>query len=245
MSTLQKYLETNLGIHRSVIEFLCNREAPINNEYWKGRKGFISQSPGYLFIPIFLDLFQKSNLSTAVLSESHLLLIEKILHSAANQEADRITYFQHHQECRKILHQIGITHEEIIQIEKALVNRPFNLFPEKYKSLRRANSYLYSAALFPNDYNLIFQFWESVMPLFLFLDDLTDLPEDLANQSENCLLDSDDVENNFFVLHPLIEASIKPLENINNLLYQELNQMRQEAIAATLRGVLLSVNKRN
>jgi hypothetical protein len=78
------------------------------------------------------------------------------------------------------------------------------------------------------------------MPLFLFLDDLEDLPEDLAHQSENCLLDSPDLENNFFLLHPLIAESIKQVEPINAILYKELNRMRQEAVARKLRGILFA-----
>lgn len=239
MATLQHYLETNLGIDRKVIELLCNRDVPKNNDYWKGRNSFISQSPGYLFIPILLDLLLKSNLDE-VLSESHLTLIEEILHSAARQESGIITYLQHHQECKAILERIGIGTHEKQKIEHELVNRSFTRFPEKYKSLRRANSYLYTAALFPNNYEIIFHLWESLMPLFLFLDDLEDLPEDLATQSENCLLDSPDLENNFFTLHPLIAESIKQVEPINAILYKELNRMRQEAVAGKLRGILLA-----
>lgn len=243
MPFLQHYLETNLGIDRTIAESLCNREVPANNEYWKGRTSYLSQSPGYLFIPIILDLFLKNNLVQSVLSELHLRLIEDILHSAARQEAQRITDIQHHNACKTFLHRIGISDKEIHRVEQTLVNRPYSLFPTKFKSLQRANTYLYSAALFPNDYDLIFDCWESVMPLFLFLDDLTDLPEDVTTQSENCLLDSADIENNFFSLHPLMAESIKPLEKINDRLYQELNQLRQEAVAATLKGVLLSGNK--
>jgi hypothetical protein len=243
MSTLQNYLQKDLGIHPDVIELLCSREVPKNNAYWKGRKTYVSQSPGYLFIPIYLDLLLKSNVGVSVLSEAHLLLIEKILHSAACQEAGNITYMQHHQECQNILRQAGIAEAEIRKIEEALINRPFTLFPEKYKSLRRANSFLYSTALFPNHYDLCFHYWESVMPLFLFLDDLTDLAEDLANKSENCLLDSPSIENNFFALHSIIAVSIKPLEIVNSKLYHELNKLRQEAVAITLGGVLLSGSK--
>lgn len=240
MLNLQHYLKTDLGIHKNTIEFLCNRQVPKNNEYWKGRKDFISRSPGYLFIPILLDLFLKSNLGAAVLSELHILLIEEILHSAARQESGRITHLQHHQECEEILYRNGISQEEITSVER-LVNRPFTHFPAKYKSLQRANSYLYSTVLFPNDYDLIFIYWESIMPLFLFLDDLTDLPEDLATHSENSLLDSPNLENNFFTLHPLIAESIKPVEKINGVLYKELNRMRQDAVANTLGGILFSV----
>ncbi len=243
MPTLQNYLKKDLGIHPDVVDFLCTRQVPEKNAYWSRRKTYLSQSPGYLFIPIHLDLLLRSNVGESVLSEAHLLLIEKILHSAACQEAGSITYLQHYEECQKILHEIGIGEEEIRNIEVSLINRPFTLFPEKYKSLRRANSFLYSAAIFPNHYNLFFHYWECVMPLFLFLDDLTDLAEDVANKSENCLLDSSSVESNFFALHSIIAESIKPLEIVNSQLYQELNKLRQEAVASTLGGVLLSGGK--
>lgn len=243
MPTLQNYLKKDLGIHPDVVELLCTRQVPENNAYWKRRKNYLSQSPGYLFIPIHLDLLLRSNVGESVLSETHLLLIEKILHSAACQEAGNITYFQHHEECRKILQEAGIAEGEIRKIEASLINRPFTLFPEKYTSLRRANSFLYSAALFPNHYDLLFHYWECVMPLFLFLDDLTDLAEDLANKAENCLLDSSSVENNFFALHSIIAESIIPLEVVHSKLYQELNKLRQEAVASTLGAVLLSGGK--
>jgi len=240
MPALQNYLKNDLGIDTRVIELLCARQVPEKNAYWRGRKTYLSQSPGYLFIPVYLDLLLKSNVGVSLISEGHLLLIEKILHSAACQEAGSITYMQHHEECQNILRQAGIAQEEIRKIEESLINRAFTLIPEKYKSLRRANSFLYSAALFPNHYDVFFHFWESVAPFFLFLDDLTDLAEDLANKSENCLLDSSSIENNFFALHSIIAESIKPLEIVNSKLYQELNKLRQEAIASTLGGVLLS-----
>ncbi|MBL7873343.1 MAG: hypothetical protein JNM78_17115 [Cyclobacteriaceae bacterium] len=240
MSTLQTYLEFDLAIHPDVVELLYSRQVPKNNDYWKGRKTFLSQSPGYLFIPILFDLFLKSNLDK-VLSETHLLLIEEILHSAAKQEANQITNIQHQQECHSILSRVGISEKEISRIENSLVKRPFSNFPAKYKSLQRANSYLYSTALFPHDYDMIFTHWESVMPLFLFLDDLTDLQDDIDTQSENCLLDSPGIENNFFELHPLFIKSIKPLEKINKNIYLELNRLRQEGIAATLGETILTI----
>lgn len=240
MSTLQSYLNADLGIHESIVELLCKRPVPENNAYWRNRNSFLSQSPGYLFIPILLDLLLKTKPNASVLSEQPLQVIEKILHSAATQESGKITYEQHHQECHSILQSIGIIPEEITKIEQALVKRPFTLFPGSYKSLQRANTYLYSAALFPAAYDHIFEHWESVMPLFLFLDDLTDLQEDIVTKSENCLLDVPNIENNFFVLHPLFIESIKPLEKINKNIYHELNRLRQEGISATLGGTLFA-----
>ena len=78
------------------------------------------------------------------------------------------------------------------------------------------------------------------MPLLLFLDDLTDLQDDIATQSENCLLDSPNIENNFFELYPLFTESIKPLQKVNIKTYKELDRLRQEAIVATLGGTLFS-----
>lgn len=242
MSSLHSYLTLDLDIQPRIVDLLCTRRVPENNDYWKKRKTFLSRSPGYLFIPILFDLFLKTNIGEEVVSESHLILIEEILHSAARQEANQITYLQHHQECQAILSEIGISDTEILQIEHTLVTRPFRLFPDKYKSLQRANTYLYSAALFPTKYNLIFEHWESVMPLFLFLDDLTDLQEDIISHSENCLLDVPTIENNFFALHPLFMESIKPIEKVNKNLYLELNRLRQEGISATLTGTLFSNN---
>jgi hypothetical protein len=239
MPEIQTYLECDLGVDQSIIELLCKRPVPKNNEYWKGRNTYLSKSPGYLFIPILLDLFLKSK-SNQPLSEEYLQLIERILHHAARQERTEVSYSLLDLDCQNILRLIGIGDNEIKKIETDLVNRPFSLFPPKYKSLHRANSYLYSAVLFPNDYDLIFAHWESVMPLLLFLDDLTDLHDDIATQAENCLLDSPNIENNFFELYPLFTESIKPLQKVNIKIYKELDRLRQEAIVATLGGTLFS-----
>jgi hypothetical protein len=225
--------------HKLAAILLCKRSVPKNNEYWKSRSSYLSKSPGYLFIPILLDLFLKSK-SNQSISEEHIQLIEQILHHAAIQERTESGYTQLHIDCQNVLQSIGVSNDEIKRTE-SLVDRPFSLFPSKYKSIQRANVFLYSAALFPNDYDLIFSHWESVMPLFLFLDDLTDLQDDIANKSENCLLDSPNIENNFFELYPLFAESIKPLQKINLKIYQELDRLRQEAIVATLSGTLFSI----
>jgi hypothetical protein len=242
MSPLLTYLEFDLGIDPGIAELLCNRPVPENNEYWKRRNTYLSKSPGYLFIPILMDLLLKSKSNQSTISEQHLQLIEKILHHAALQERTESGYSQLRIDCQNILQAMGVSGDEIKKIEN-LVDRPFSIFPPKYKSLQRANTFLYSAALFPNDHDLVFGHWESVMPLFLFLDDLTDLQDDIANQSENCLLDSPNIENNFFELYPLFASSIKPLQKINIKIYQELDKLRQEAIVATLSGTLFSMSQ--
>jgi hypothetical protein len=240
MIDFRHYLEFELGIHHEVIDFLCDRPVPENNEYWKGRESYLSRSPGYLFIPILFDLFLKSGIpKSEILSEFHVRLIEDVLHLAARQERDHITYPQLHEACRQVVQSAGIATNEIQRADKELVNRPFLVIPQKYQSLRRANSYLYSASLFPNNYDLIFQIWESLMPFFLFLDDLADLKEDLLNKTENCLLDSPDIQDNFFVLHPLMAELLKRIEPINSKLYKELDRMRKEAIVGTMGEILL------
>ena len=243
MTEFQHYLEFELGIQPVVIHFLHDRPIPKNNEYWKGRTSFLSKSPGYLFIPILFDLFLKSGIDKSViLSELHIHLIEEILHLAARQEREQLTYPQLHEKCRAVVQREGIAPDEILKADQALVHRPFMRIPVKFQSLQRANSYLYSAVLFPNDYDMIFQLWESLMPFFLFLDDLTDIKEDLANQSENCLLDSPGGQDNFFILHPLMAELLKKIEPINSKLYHQLDRMRKEAVMSTMSNILMLPN---
>jgi hypothetical protein len=243
MTEFYHYLEIDLGIHPDVIRFFYNRPVPQSNEYWKGRASFLSKSPGYLFIPILFDLFLKSELNkSVVLSELHIHLIEEILHLAARQEREHLTYSQLHEQCRAVLQKMGIPIDEIQRTDQSLVHRPFKQIPSKFQSLQRANSYLYSAVLFPKDYDLVFQLWESLMPFFLFLDDLTDLTEDMANESENCLLDSPELHDNFFVLHPLMAELLKRIEPVNSKLYYQLDRMRKEAIVSTMKNILLLPN---
>lgn len=239
MTEIHRYLEFELGIHPDVIHFFYDRPIPQNNEYWKGRTSFLSKSPGYLFIPIVFDLFLKSGINKSViLSELHIQLIEEILHLAARQEREHLTYSQLHQQCIAVVHQKGIMLDEIMRADRELVHRSFTQIPEKYRSLQRANSYLYSAVLFPANYDLIFQLWESIMPFFLFLDDLTDINEDLVNQSENCFLDSGKVQDNFFILHPLMTDLLKKVEHLNSKLYHQLDRMRKEAVMSNMKNIL-------
>jgi hypothetical protein len=243
MTEIHRYLEFELGIHPGIIHFLHDRPIPQGNEYWKERTSFLSKSPGYLFIPILFDLFIKSGIDKSViLSELHIHLVEQILHLAARQEREHLTYLQLQEQCREVVQHAGVEVDEIDRVDQTLVNRTFLRIPEKYKSLRRANSYLYSGALFPNNYDLIFQLWEAVMPFFLFLDDLTDLNEDIANQSENCLLDSPGVQDNFFILHPLMAELLKKIEPVNSKLYQQLDKMRKEAVVSTMKNILMLPN---
>lgn len=240
MTEFDHYLEFDLGIHSDVINFFDNRPVPQGNEYWKDRTSFLSKSPGYLFIPILFDLFLKSGIDkSVVLSELHIHLIEEILHLAARQEREHLTYSQLHEQCMDAVQREGVTRDKILKVDQQLVNRPFLQIPEKYKSLRRANAYLYSAVLFPNDHDLIFQLWESIMPFFLFLDDLTDINEDISSQSENCFLDSGRVQDNFFVLHPLMTELLRKTEPLNSKLYHHLDRMRKEAVMSSMKNILL------
>lgn len=222
---------TTLSLHARVTATFAHRQIPGLNAYWEKRIDYITNSPGYYFIPVYFDLLVRQGvLGSALLAETTLTAMEEILDSVARLERKHFDFSVHIENCRLSLSKRGISNLEIAAIENELVNKPFEKIPENFKALTRANTFLYAVALASPDYSLIFRTWENLMPLILFLDDIEDLKEDQKAGEENSLLEGTSIEESFFQLHPILLTLTQNLQPINQDVYLHFNELRLRAL---------------
>jgi hypothetical protein len=233
-------LTDTLGLEPGIAGFFSTRKVPQGNEYWLNMANYISAAPGYLFIPVYFDLLIKQNIDAKVLlTEDLLVTMEAVLKSAGKLEYRKITHAQHIDECRKILKDAGVLDKNITRVEHDLVNRPFAKIHSRFSSLRRANTFLYAFAGRKLDFGLLHSTWELIVPLFLMLDDFSDIEKDMAEHEENCLLDGAHVYENFFELNALADMLIKSTSKINPSLASYLAGMKSESVARNMLPILV------
>jgi hypothetical protein len=189
--------------------------------------------PGFIFIPTYTDIEFRLGLEKRhLLSEDHITLMESILHSAAKLEYNEINYDQHIDEC--------------IILTKDRCNNPSLLddliyyFTGKgkkasiplgypFKSLKRADSYLFSLCYFSFGHELkekLTESWNALMTFFLVLDDLEDIKADFANRDENSLIEAGLNEKGAETIRKMIDRSYEVLSKINPVLANRIDHKR-------------------
>ena len=53
------FLAIKFGVDDAIARFFVDREPPANNLYWKDKLLYLRPAPGYLFIPLIVDLLFK------------------------------------------------------------------------------------------------------------------------------------------------------------------------------------------
>ncbi|MCU0419267.1 MAG: hypothetical protein MUC38_06370 [Cyclobacteriaceae bacterium] len=192
-------------------------------------------------MPLFYELLIRQGVPPgALLAETHLTAAEEILDSVARHEFGERSFAEHVLTCRQTLAVRGVSPARIGEVEQQLVSRPFSLVPAAFTALTRANTFLYATALASDDFGLIHRTWEMIMPLLLFLDDVTDLAADRAAGEENCLLQGGTPVESFFRLYPVLARLVKQIEPIHPEAHQRLNALRLPALTSGFLKVTLA-----
>ncbi len=50
------FLAIQYGVDDAIAKFFVDRKPPENNLYWKGKELYLRKEPGWLFIPLIVDL---------------------------------------------------------------------------------------------------------------------------------------------------------------------------------------------
>lgn len=86
------FLSINYGIDDSIAKFFVDRQPPANNLYWHEKLMYLRTEPGWLFIPLIVDLLYKAGIDKRqLLSEEFVSLMEQIGHISAEEELKHIT----------------------------------------------------------------------------------------------------------------------------------------------------------
>lgn len=226
-------LKLGHGVDLEIAKFFVDRKVPAGNLYWQKRLLYIGPMPGYIFIPTFTDIEYRLGLEKRqLLSEGHIVLLENILHSAARLELHEINYHQHVEEC------IALTkdHSNNPSLLEDLVNY-FTGDDKKasiplgypFKSLKRADAYLFSLCYFSFGQELkekLLESWNALMTYYLIMDDLEDIKADFINQDENSLIEAGLNEKGAETIRQMIDRSYEVMSKINPVLANRIDHKR-------------------
>ncbi len=86
------FLAINYGVDDAISRYFVDRQPPANNLYWHQKLMYLRAEPGWLFIPLIVDLLYKAGVDKKqLLSEEFVGLMEQIGHISAEEELRHIT----------------------------------------------------------------------------------------------------------------------------------------------------------
>lgn len=234
MFTSRDDLKLDYGVDMEIGKFLVDRKVPSDNLYWKDRLLYIVPMPGYLFIPLYMDIqFRLGLPKEQLLSEPHLQLLEAILHSAAKLEAKKIDFKEHIAECIARTEPVNKNPEFLQDLryyfggenQKSMVS-----LGTRYPSLNRADAYLFSLCFFEFSGHLktmLVKSWYALISYYLMIDDLEDLEADYSHQEENAVIDAGLNDKGVESINAVFDLSFSTLNGINPVLANRIDHKRQ------------------
>ncbi|HRP34227.1 MAG TPA: hypothetical protein PKV73_20165 [Agriterribacter sp.] len=241
MFTSKDDLKLDYGVDMEIGKFLTDRTVPENNLYWKNRLLYIPSMPGYLFIPMYMDIqFRLGIPKSELFAEQHMQLLEAILHSAARLESKLINFDQHVEECIALTKPQCKNPSLLQDLTWYFSGQKQNATIElgtPYPSLNRADAYLFSLCYFNVDQNKKKQLvdaWYALITYYLIVDDLKDIQTDFEQQEENALLEAGLSQQGANAIDELLQKSYRIMNSINPVIANRIDHKIQRVNVKTV-----------
>ena len=207
------------GIAESIAKFFVDREPPKDNLYWKDKELYLRPQPGYIFLPLIVDLYYKHGLSVEeLLSEKFITILEKIGHHSAEEEFGLINNEQAIKYCSELVknndeHFLNkvIDHFNEAGNEISSLTTPF-------RSLHRGDLFLFSIVVLgcseAKKLQLV-ETWFALITTLLLLDDSEDYNTDIENGDENAFIESGSNQEGFNRIKELLAKNLDHIKSIN------------------------------
>lgn len=235
MFTSKDDLKLSYGIDMEIGKFFVDRKIPADNLYWKGRYLYITPMPGYLFIPLYADLQLRLGLSKQnILSEEHALFMEKIMHSIAKQEFEKLSMQQHIEECIAITKPVCknpvLLNELIAYFDGKNIQNGIS-FGTPLKALNRVDSYLFTLCYFDFDNDLkkkLVDAWHACMTFYLITDDLDDIQKDFEENEDNSIIEAGLNKEGAQLIHNYMKQSYDVMNEVNPVFANRMDYSWQQ-----------------
>ena len=228
-------LKLSYGVDLTIGKSYVDRAVPEENLYWKGRSIYVAGASGYIFMPIYADLLRRSGADVAfLLSDIYFSINEKILHSAALLEHNKINWHTHIEQAidivaphvyrKSLFEELG----KYLQLQKP-IKRDGSRLGTCFASLNRADSYLLSLACIADenfDEDKAIDAWYGMITYFLLMDDLADIKEDLLHGEENAIVDAGLNDEGIKTILEMMESGISKLNKINPVLAKRIEHKK-------------------
>ncbi len=225
------FLGINYGVDDKIAKFFVDREPPKNNLYWKGKLMYLRLEPGWLFIPLIVDLLYKIGLDRdLLLSEEFVGLMEKIGHISAEEELKLIA---REEALSKYIELVEANHKNeryynnLIDFMKGGTNNSFAKLSTPYNSLHRGDAFLFSICALEFDDALqdkIVECWFALISTLLLLDDAEDIETDKRSGDENAFIESGLTKEGIEDLKEMVRKNLRFIDTINRPMALKLDR---------------------
>ncbi len=215
-------LAITYGVNDTIAKFFVDREPPKGNRYWEGKLLYMRPDPGYLFIPLAVDLCNKLGIERdTLLSSTYVEMMEAIGHIIGQHEFKELN----DQEAFDALIQLAtdkhINKQYYLHITdyfKGGTNNPFVALRSPFKALHRGDAFLLSFCVLEFDEAKsieLVKFWFALITTLLALDDAEDINIDEKSGDENAFLEAGLNKEGIEKIKTMIGDNLKLIGSIN------------------------------
>lgn len=231
-----KQLVKNYGIDEEIARFFVDREPPANNLYWHGKLLYLRPSlPGYLFIPLIVDLLYKLGLDKqALLSEEFVTTMEQVGHISVLEETEKISMAEAIKKCEELVGEKTVNDtwlSNVVNYFEGIEGNLFSKLTTPFASLHRGDMFLFSLSTvaFPVAFfEKIAEIWFALISLCLLVDDAIDIESDKEKEDENAYLESGLNAEGLTRINELVKHSLEKISSVNPTMAGELARQHNE-----------------
>jgi hypothetical protein len=225
------FLAINYGVDDAIAKFFVDRQPPANNLYWHEKLMYLRTEPGWLFIPLIVDLLFKAGIDKKqLLSEGFVSLMEQIGHISAEEELKHITK---EEAITKYIDLVKHNHKNIsfynnvVDFMKGGHSNLFTSVSTPFKALHRGDAFLFSLCALDFDESLqqkVVQYWFALISTLLLLDDAEDMEVDKTSGDENAFLESGLSKEGIEKVQEMVKQNLQLISGINKVMAIKLDQ---------------------
>jgi hypothetical protein len=231
------FLEINYGVDGKIAQFFVDREPPADNLYWHEKHLYLRPAPGYLFIPLIVDLLYKLGIDRSqLLSEEFAATMEQVGHISALEETKQISDEEAIKKCGELIKDTCKNKDWYNNLVNYLNGKSSNFFTAlsvPFKALQRGDLFLFAvcALQFPKElYEKIAEQWFALISTLLLLDDAEDIKADKATGDKNAFLESGMTAEGFKKVEELANSSLTKIGSLNPAMAMQLKMQYKEYV---------------
>ncbi|HSZ35173.1 MAG TPA: hypothetical protein VK772_17790 [Puia sp.] len=229
--------EREMGVNKTIGRFFVDRKPPENNSFWKGRLLYISFGNGFVSIPVYYDILYRIGVPLEILlSETHIVFMERLMHYAIEQEKKEISKKEELDSIRDMLKgriKNSDYYTALNQYLDQTVLRPMGSFGLPHPSLNRADVFLYVLCDLPlsdTQWESALKYWYALHPTYLIMDDVRDFTKDKEEGEENVAIDLGGGTEGFEKTLEMYRRNCEILEEINPVIAQFLTNCEEDLL---------------
>lgn len=231
------FLAINYGVDDKIARFFVDREPPAGNLYWKGKLLYLRPAPGYLFIPLIVDLLYRLGFDRQqLLSEEFVATMEQVGHISALEETKQMSGKEAIKKCAELVEDTYKNKnwfDNLIDYFNRETTNFFSSLSSPFKALHRGDVFLFAvcALKFPDELNeKIAEQWFALITTLLLLDDAEDIKADEKTGDANAFLESGLNDEGIRKIKKLVSQNLEKIKILNPAMAFQLNSQYNEFI---------------